>query len=253
MPLFTVRIEYNKTVRPKVENAVLAQILVTIEEELTSFRTDYYELAKGPAADEIFKQLRTESVRFEEELSLIPGPVQSLRVVGASADCVKLRWEPPEVNAEAIEKYVVMIKSKGKDWEEMASQKKRSTLITGLESSTWYCFAVLASNEKYTGRQVSLVKAKTGMNQQVLGAAAAIASPIVFPSTVNYLFSEQNYTDSDNLRVFIVAVSSGLGLVPVAGQIVSYLAYKYAKEARVRLLSDTQRCGSITLHTSFLN
>ena len=207
--------EYNRTVRPKVENALLAQIPVTIEEELTSFRADYYRLAKGPAADEIFKQLRTESVRFEEELSLIPGPVRSLRVVGASSDRVKLRWEPPEVNAAAVEKYVVMIKSKGKDWEEVASQDKlvqhhlkiwNSSLITGLLSSTWYCFAVLASNEKYTGRQVSLVKAKTGMSQQVLGAAAVIASPVALPSSFNY-WCNDHMIDPDNhkaARVFLL-------------------------------------------------
>ena len=236
--------EYNKTVRPKVENALLAQIPVTIEEELTSFRVDYYRLAKGPAADEIFKQLRTQSVRFEEVLSLIPGPVKSLRVVGASSDRVKLRWEPPEVNAAAVEKYVVMIKSKGKDWEEVASQDKlvqhhlkiwNSSLITGLLSSTWYCFAVLASNEKYTGRQVSLVKAKTGMSRQVLGAAAAIASPIALPSSVKYLLRDEKFIKPPDykaraFRVVIIALSSGLSLVPVAGQVASYLLYQEVKE-----------------------
>ena len=175
--------EYNRTVRPKVENALFAQIPVTIEEELTSFRADYYRLAKGPAADEIFKQLRTESVRFEEELSLIPGLVKSLKVVGADSTRVKLRWEPPEVNAAAVEKYVVMIKSKGKDWEEVASRKKGkcSSFITGLQSSTWYCFAVLGKGQKYTGQQISLVKAKTGISQaahKALHVTSTLSGPV---------------------------------------------------------------------------
>ena len=159
--------EYNKTVKPKVDNALDAQIPVTIEEELASFRADYHRLAKGPAAGEIFRELRTESVNSEELLSLIPGPVKSLRpsASAAASDRIKLRWEPPEVNAAAVEKYVVMIKSKGKDWEEVATLKKNCSLITGLQSSTWYCFTVLAQGQKYTCRQVSLVKAKTGFGK----------------------------------------------------------------------------------------
>ena len=226
--------EYNKTVRPKVENAVLAQIPVTIEEELTLFCNDYYRLAKGPAADEIFKQLRTESVGFEEELSLIPGPVRNLKVVGASSDRIKLKWEPPEVNAATVEKYVVMIKSKGKDWEEVASQAKCSSLITGLQSSTWYCFAVLASNAEYTGGKVSLVKAKTGMSEtthKALGTTFAIASPITVPSTSAYLFFRNRARGEDSSDDKRLAPVVGLiGIVPVLGQIMGYILYKDTKE-----------------------
>ena len=220
--------EYNKTVRPKVENALLAQIPVTIEEELTLFCNDYYRLAKGPAADEIFKQLRTESVRFEEELSLIPGPVRDLKVVGADSNRMKLRWEPPEVNAAAVEKYMAMIKSKGKNWAEVASQKKgkRSSLITGLQSNTWYCFTVLAKGQKYTGNQVSLVKAKTGISDGALGAAAVFASPITLPRNMNKWCTSYDRTEN----FFLVAASPVIGAVPVVGQIMGYLMYRVAKE-----------------------
>ena len=215
---------------------------------LKKFRVDYYRLAKGPAADEIFKQLRTESVRFEEELSLIPGPVCNLKVVGASSDRVKLKWELPEVNAAAVEKYVVMIKSKGKDWEEVASQKKgkRSSLITGLQSSTWYCFAVLASNAKYTGGKVSLVKAKTGMSEtthKALGATFAIASPISVPSMSAYIFFHDRAKGKDSSEDKILAPLVGLiGIVPVLGQIVGYILYKIAQEdsEHVRKEWDTE-------------
>ena len=238
--------EYNKTVRPKVENALLAQIPVTVEEELTSFRTDYYRLANGPAADEIFKQLRTESVRFEDELSLIPGPIHNLEVVGASSDRVKLRWGCPEVNSLVINKYVVMIKSKSKDWEEVASQEswKFSTLITGLQSSTWYCFTVLASNEKYTGNQASPVKARTGMSEAAhksLRATSMIAPPIALPYMLYKLRQEKPFARKAIPVIGDVLFTTAVSVTPLLGQLAACRGYNQVLRDQVtKDIEDTE-------------
>ena len=229
---------YDRSIRPKVENALLAQIPTTIEDELTLFHTDYFSLAMGPATDYIFRELRTESVRFEEDPSLIPGPVQSLKVVGADSDRVKLKWDRPEVNAAAVEKYVVMIKSKGKDWEEVGIRNGRSTLVTGLQSSTWYCFMVLARNSKYTGKQVLLVKVRTGMSDndhKALRTTAMATSPISLPCMAAYVgihtISEGIEQKSSSLmKQGATMLCSSLvlplsGAIPVAGQYFSYNYY----------------------------
>ena len=187
--------KYNELVRPKLENALHLQVPTSIEEELATFSAEYHKLAIGPATDYMFQHLRAQTAEREAELSLIPGPVQDLRVVGADSDRIKFRWEPPLVNAGAVEEYVVKIKFKGKDWEEVGTfeEKKRAALVTGLECSTWYCLMVLAKGSKYTGNQVAYIKARTGMSQaahKALRTTAIIASPIVAPYSVAVLVRE---------------------------------------------------------------
>ena len=243
--------KYNKIVRPAVENALTAGIPTTFDEEFTKFVYYYYEFAKGPAIDYMYEELRTESIGFEAELSQIPGPVQSLRVVGASSDRVKLRWNRPQVNAGAATKYVVMIKSKGKDWDEVGIRNGFSALVTGLQGSTWYCFMVLAKSKKYTGRQALIVKVKTGISEtanKALRTTAMVASPIALPCMSAYItfqgFSKGIKYKSrpllkTGLRNLIVTPIAPLaGILPGAGQLNCYKYYNIATKVS-NLGSDT--------------
>ena len=235
--------EYNKIVRPTIENALTAGIPTTFDEELSKFVDNYYKFARGPAIDYMFEELRTESIGFEAQLSQIPGPVQSLRVVGASSDRVKLRWNCPEVNAAAATKYVVMIKSKGKDWDEVGIRNRCSALVTDLQGSTWYCFMVLAKSKKYTGRQALIVKVKTGISEtthKALRTTAMVASPIALPCMSVYLAYKEiskgircksgSWLASGLLQLITLPATSLVGIIPGLGQYLSFIAHDIATE-----------------------
>ena len=213
--------------QPKIEIARNNQFPTTITEELELFRKRYAESAKGPATDYIFKQLRTESVRLEEELSLIPGPVQYLDVVEkeSGTDHIKLRWERPKVNAESVTKYVVMKRFRDENWEVMSTENKCSALITGLKSATFYDVAVFAASEKYVGMKATVIQAKTAMGRVAnvaLCASAVVAAPVVL-SGVFFQFARADERIRHTRGGVGVASTIGtvLGCLPVVGQIMA--------------------------------
>ena len=84
--------------------------------------------------------------QLRDTLKMIPGSPQDVRVVGTGSDRIKLSWEPPEINPQAVEVYVVWKRAKGGTWEEVKRTKKTKALIVGLKSHTDYEFRVLATN-----------------------------------------------------------------------------------------------------------
>ena len=104
--------------------------------------------AMGPAAFEVLenrKEMLTESVAL---LKNIPGPPHSIEIVGKGPDRVKLIWQPPHINPEAVEKYAVSMKA-GKEWKKIKETKKTKCLITGLKSDSEYQFQVKPTNTEF--------------------------------------------------------------------------------------------------------
>lgn len=183
--------------------------------------------------------MRSFSSELESYLKLIPGPVQELVVVGIDADRVKLRWTPPVINQTAVKLYQVLIKSKGKDWEVVASRKSCSALVIGIRSSKWYCLSVSAKSARYLGNKVQFVRARTLLSksiQKTLQASAIVASPVVYPCTVTYAatgqISKGIMTKSaldvigGGLMLTLVPVTAVIGITPIAGQLASNDQYR---------------------------
>ena len=236
-----VYIDKYKPVDVKLRNILSSQMPGSVNRELEIFGKEYHKHARGPALQYIYSQMRAESLLLESHLQLIPGPVEDLRVVGADADRVKLKWMPTEVNSSSVETYEVLIKSKGKDWEVVGTRPKNScsVLVVGLKSSTWYCLSVRAKSSKYSGNKVSVVRVRTLMSksiQNTVHASAVVASPIVYPCMVAYA-AQGRITSGIMTRSPVDVVAGGfmltmvpftavVGMTPIAGQLASSDTYK---------------------------
>ena len=184
------REKYENIVYTKLHNALHSQIPTDIDQELSTLSREYFENVSGPASSEVYSTLRAESSVLEADLRLIPGPIQSLVVIGLDSDRVKLRWTLPMINPSSVENYSIVIKSKGKDWEVISERKRCSVLVTGLESRKWYCLGVIAISRKFRGKCFSLIRFRTLFSSSAKKAiviGGTIAAPIVYPAITVYL------------------------------------------------------------------
>lgn len=113
-------------------------------------------------------------------MQLIPGPVKNLLFAGVASACVKLKWECPDINPQAVEKYIVCIRTKGERWMVVAIRKQCSVLIKGLKTRKRYSFAVLASSRKYTGMKFRHCTVTTKISKAAV-TALCIATLVVAP------------------------------------------------------------------------
>ena len=75
-----------------------------------------------------------------------------MRVVGTGADRVKLRWEPPQHNPEAVEEYVVYKRvGGGREWEEAVRTEETHALVKGLKSETKLSFGGISTDSDPIG------------------------------------------------------------------------------------------------------
>ena len=182
--------KYREIVNVKLQNSLSTQIPVSIDEELCTLSSQYHDEARGPAAESVYQQLRSESSVLEAELLLIPGPVTKLHFSGIASNRVKLKWELPDINPQAAEKYIVCIRTKGKNWMVVGIRRACSVVITGLKPKKRYCFAVLASNKKYTGMQFSHRSIET----KISGAVAAVLTVSAVAAAPGLLFLTGGFT-----------------------------------------------------------
>lgn len=230
---------YEKIVHIKIRSIVSSQFPDTIDGEMRRFADEYHRQAKGPAVSKVFKSRSIIASRMEAEVELIPGPVEKLKAVGVDADRIKLRWKKPTINPLATKFYDIMIKSRGRSWEVVASRKGCSALVTGLKSSTWYCLTVRARNDRYLGNKILFIRVRTLVSrtlQKIIGAGTFVASPIVYPSMVAYIGygfitrGMESKSVSDVVGgAFVLAMLPAMvvvGLTPIAGQLACNDSYK---------------------------
>ena len=62
----------------------------------------------------------------------------NVQVIGIGSDRIKLRWEPPAHNPEAVEEYTVCTRAAGGEWEEAVTTGKTRVLVKGLQSRVEY-------------------------------------------------------------------------------------------------------------------
>ena len=123
-------------VRDKVQEAIKDSLPLDIQKEVSEITESYNRLAVGSAARQVLERGMSELNQLSDILKEIPGQPQNVEIIGRSSDRVKLSWEPPEHNPEAVEEYVVYKRIKGGEWEEAVRTKKTKALVKGLKSRT---------------------------------------------------------------------------------------------------------------------
>ena len=138
-------------VQEKVANAVKKSICLGVQNDVRCITAKYNRTAVGPAASEVLERGLSELSQLSDTLKKIPGQLRNIKVIGTGSDRLKLSWDPPEHNPEAVEEYLVYKKVQGGDWEEAARTEKTRVLVKQLESSTTYEMCVLATNSQIMG------------------------------------------------------------------------------------------------------
>ena len=129
-----------------VSEAILDSQPLDISKEVETIIQHYNSTAIGPATAEVMERGMSEIEQLRDTLKMIPGKPQNLKGIGSDIDRIKLSWDPPENNPEAVEFYVISKRIKGGKWEEVKRTENTKALITGLRSNTEYDFEVRAEN-----------------------------------------------------------------------------------------------------------
>ena len=135
-------------VQQKVLEAVKESLPVDIQKEVSEITKHYFSRAVGPAASDVLQRGLAEVGQLSEILKKIPGRPRNVRVVGTGADRVKLSWEPPQHNPEAVEEYVVYKRVKGGEWEEDVRTEETHALVKGLKSEVKLSFGGISTDSR---------------------------------------------------------------------------------------------------------
>ena len=129
-----------------VETAVRKSECLDVDSDIQSITAEYHRKAVGPAASEVLESGLSGLRQFSDILKRIPGPPQNVKVIGRGSDRVKLSWDPPTRNPEAVEAYIIYKKPDGREWEVAARTEKTKVVVKKFESCTKYEISVLATN-----------------------------------------------------------------------------------------------------------
>ena len=144
--LLTDLVKENK-VQEKLLEALRNSLPIDIQLEASKIAEAYSSQAVGPAASQVLERGLEELSQFTTILKEIPGPPQNVEVVGKGSDRIKLSWDPPLENPEAVEEYVVYKRIEGGEWEEAVRTEKTRALVKGLKSQTKYRFEGIKMND----------------------------------------------------------------------------------------------------------
>ena len=147
--LFAELVKKSK-VQEKVDCAVKNSKPLDVAKEVSEITAEFQTRAVGPAAVEILERGLAELDQLADILKKIPGRPSVVNVKTWS-NRVKLYWDPPKQNPEAVEEYVVYKRIGPGEWEETGRTTKRKLLLKGLKSDTLYNYQIIATNKTLMG------------------------------------------------------------------------------------------------------
>lgn len=126
----------------------------------------------------IHEHVQILSVEIKAAPSAVPGPPVNVRSSSKrTSSLIKLRWDPPNENPEAVYRYELQMKRKNRDdYEFVTYSYKLSAKATGLKSNTSYRFIVISRNKAGKGNFSLEHKEKTRLGK----FAVAALTPAVF-------------------------------------------------------------------------
>jgi hypothetical protein len=141
---------------------------------------------------------------------MIPGSPQNVKVVGRGSDQIKLSWEPPEINPDAVEEYVVWKRIEGGEWEEVITTKKTKALVTGLKAHRKYEFNIIATNSLIKSLATS-EKCTTEFSKAVTASIGGVLGIGVVPFVVMLLLD-----NSEKSKLSAASVGAAVATAPLA-------------------------------------
>ena len=135
-------------------------------------------MAVGPATREVLETGLSGLNQLQDTLKMIPGCPRNVKVVGKAGNRIKLKWNPPVHNKEAVEMYVVWKRLEGGVWEEATTTKLTCALVKGLMTGKTYDFKVTATNSLIMSIGNS-IESKTKLSV-ARGAAEGAAYPVMY-------------------------------------------------------------------------
>ena len=183
--LFTDLVKENK-LQDKFLEALRNSLPIDLQLVTSKVSEAYSSQAVGPAASQVLERGLEELSQFATILKEIPGPPQNVRVVGKGSDRIKLSWDPPLENPEAVEGYVVYKRIEGGEWEEAVRTEKTRALVKGLVSRKSFSFkgikfdGVVTKTFEFivvaTNSTVTSLETKTSSETELSTAALATLS-----------------------------------------------------------------------------
>ena len=262
--LFTDLVKENKA-HDKCLEALSNSLPIDMQLEASKITEAYSSQSVGPAASQVLERGLEILNQCATNLKIIPGPPQNVRVVGTGSDKIKLSWDPPLKNPEAVEEYVVYKRIEGGEWEEAVRTEKTRALVKGLVSrtkfrfsgikvdsipidvdeSTTYEFQVVAINS--TARSLGTKRTEeTEVTTAALatvgiatGAVGALFLPYVigraqkaFKENENFVLDSSEMSDSEQkflISLSIAALPISVALAPVTMPTLAIATAMWAK------------------------
>ena len=204
-------------VHEKFQKAVRDSLPLKIGREVGEITAEYNRRAVGPAAREVLERGLSELNKLSNTLKKIPGAPQSVKVLGIGSDKVKLCWEPPLHNPDAVEEYVVYKNEGDGDWKEAARTEKTRVLVKGLESNVKHTFCVMATNSIISEGLKITTQATTKLsagNGAVLGASTSLMALSFFITAANVPLLKRRAAPVLKTSTRLEFVTAGVVMLP---------------------------------------
>ena len=230
-------------VQDGVNKAVRNSEPLDIAVEKYKIGEEYHKRAVGPAAGKILEKGLSELNQLSDILKKIPGQPRNVRAEYGH-NKVKLYWDIPEQNPEAVDEYVVYRRAEKREWEEAGRTERTRMMVRGLKSKTTYEFQVIGINKTVMSASYSEVGETAILpavdNALTLGAGAlgSLFLPVVIGIAQEAFKHEEDFSDTDIssakmlslIGLSIAALPVSIALAPVTIPVITVAAAAYKKQ-----------------------
>ena len=178
-------------IHKKFHDSIKTLTPVDITHDVNKVEEEYKSKAVGPAKGNVFNIGHNEIIYMSSILHKLPGEPSDLKVIGVGHNMVKLSWDPPVINPQAVNMYHVKVCMDGGEWVTVKETSKTKALITNLFDKTDYKFSVVAASNLMKGTEIcQSATTKISEKKEVIMGLIGGAFPVV--SAVNYFIREHN-------------------------------------------------------------
>ena len=200
-------------IHKKFHDSIQTSTAVDITYDVSKVEEEYKSKAVGPAKGNVFNTKHHEIMHMSSILHKLPGEPSDLKVIGVGHNMVKLSWDPPVINPQAVDMYHVKVCMDGGEWVTVKETSKTKALITNLFDKADYKFSVVAASNLMKGTEIcQSATTKISEKKEVIMGLIGGALPVV--SAVNYFIRERNRARDVSLVKAVSAVALTTLLTP---------------------------------------
>lgn len=200
-------------IHKKFHDSIQTSTAVDITHDVSKVEKEYKSKAVGPAKGDVFNTRHHEIMHMSSVLHKLPGEPSDLKVIGVGHNMVKLSWDPPLINPQAVDMYHVKVCMDGGEWVTVKETSKTKALITNLFDKADYKFSVVAASNLMKGTEIfQSATTKVSERKEVAVGLISAAFPVV--SAVNYIIRERNRARDVSLVKAVSAITLTTLLTP---------------------------------------